>query len=333
MSKIYFFHRCINFFYHNFCLRLSLPDVEDLKDFLLETIIKTDLIRLIADDEPWELFVETTELSSEEGAALRDALKEHLAGEPTDENDGPQREQQKELFLRDFPPLKEKLEDNIRKLRELADHIDQVHEGCSISNEMSSFIVAASGLLGLLGLTLAPLTEGGSLALSAASLGLGATAGVTGLTTTIVEDSMRGSDESQGRRLLDASMNILEEILEIMPKNRVKIFNPGVELADALKTLKDQIPAFNTDRFFSGLGRQTRNFISTGRSALSVTRGAAPSFFLAWDVHDLVNESKDLYDGAKTESARALRVLAHKLEEKLQEFEQNYKALQSDLPQ
>lgn len=307
--------------------------IEDVKDFLLETIIKTDLSILIDDVKAWELFVETTELSSEEGAALRDALKEHLAREPTDENDGPQREQQKELFLRKFPPLKEKLEDNIRKLRELADHIDQVHKDCTISNVVSSSVGATSGVLGLLGLVMAPFTGGASLVLSAASLGLGATAGVTGLTTRIVEDSMRGSDESQGRRLVYASMNILEEILEIMPKNRVKIFNPGVELADAFKSLKDQIPAYNTDRFFSGLGRQTRNFISTGRSALSVTRGAATSFFLAWDVYNLVNESKHLYDGAKTESARALRVLAHKLEEKLQEFEQNYKALQSDLPQ
>lgn len=45
-------------------MRLSLPDlIEDVKGFLLEAIIKTDLIRLIADDEAWELFVETTELS------------------------------------------------------------------------------------------------------------------------------------------------------------------------------------------------------------------------------------------------------------------------------
>ena len=42
---------------------------------------------------------------------------------------------------------------------------------------------------------------------------------------------------------------------------------------------------------------------------------------------DLVNESKDLYDGAKPESAGALWDLAHKLEEKLQVFEKLYKDL------
>ena len=53
---------------------------------------------------------------SEEKAALRDALKESLAQEPSDENDGPERKQQNERFLREFPELKKKLEDHIRKL-------------------------------------------------------------------------------------------------------------------------------------------------------------------------------------------------------------------------
>ncbi|GAB1299537.1 Apolipoprotein L 10B [Apodemus speciosus] len=276
-----------------------------------------------------------------EETALRSALEDHLASDPPDENDGPPRAQQIVEFLQKFPQLKSKLEYHIRKLRELADHLDQVHKDCTISNTVASSVGAASGVLGILGLILAPFTGGASLALSATSLGLGAAASVTGITTGIVENSMTRSDISEARSLVEATINVLEEILKIVPKIRVTLSNSVRELIDAFKRYKDMIQNMKKARFFYETLPQKLAFRG-GRllqGLRPVTKGARiragvfTSIFLAWDVFDLVNQSMDLYDGAKTESARALRDLAHKLEEKLKIFENIYKDLKEDLPQ
>ncbi|XP_028634683.1 apolipoprotein L3-like [Grammomys surdaster] len=312
---------------------------EEYIGFLKEVLCKSDLKTLITEDGAWNGFVEAAELSSEEEAVLREALKEHLEQEPMDEDDGPQREQQKERFLQEFPELKKKLEDHIRKLRDLADHFDKVHNDCTISNVVSSSVSTTSGVLGLLGLALAPFTAGTSLVLSATSLGLGAAASVTSLTTTIVEESNRVSDESEASRLVGASMSILEEILKIVPKITIKLCSTGLKLVNAFKTLNDQIRAIRAARSISRSGAVASNLTSTAQRLLPMTRGARiragglTSLFIVWDVYHLVNESVDLYDGAKTESARALRDLALKLEEKLQVFQEFYNALKSALPQ
>lgn len=331
--------------------KVARRSVEELTDFLTDVLCKRDLKSLITEAGVWKGFVEAAELSSEEEAALYEALKEHLQQHPTDDNDGPQREQEKERFLRVFPQLKKKLEDHIKKLRDLADHLDQVHHGCTISNVVSSSVSTVSGILGL---ALLPFTGGASLILSATAMGLGVIASVNGLVTNIVEESIKLSDESEASRLVGASMDVLGEILKITPKITIKLGNTGMELVEAFKTLRDQIRAIRGARSISQVAAAARSLTSTGRgsvqgaremgaaftgSPLSMARGArfgaagVTSFFLAWDVYHLVADSMDLYDGAKTESAGALRELCHKLDDKLQIFEQIYKALQSDLPQ
>lgn len=316
--------------------------VEELTDFLTDSLCKRDLKSLITDDGVWKGFVKAAELSREEEVALYNALKKHLKQKPTDEDDGPQREQQKKQFLQAFPQLKKKLKDHIKKIRDLADHLDEVHKGCTISNVVSSSVGITSGILGL---ALAPFTGGGSLILSLTATGLGMTATVNSLVTTIVEESITLSDESEASRLVGASMNILVEILKITPKITIKLCNSGVELVEAFETIRDQIRAIRAARSISQVRVGDRILPSTGRSSVQGPRQALAAFrgaritaagvtglFILWDVCHLVVQSKDLYNGAKTESAGALRVLCHELEDKLQVFEQIYKALQSGMP-
>ncbi|XP_028727128.1 apolipoprotein L3-like [Peromyscus leucopus] len=324
--------------------------VSEITDWLVGKYLREDLKSLITEDGAWKAFVEAAELSSDQEVALRDALEKHLAQEPTDEKDRLERELQKKRFLEQFPELKRKLEEHIRKLRDLADHLDQVHKGCTISNVVSGSVGTASGVLGILGLALAPFTGGASLLVSATAAGLGAAAGVTGLTTSIVEDSSQSSDEAEARRLVGASKSILQVIRDLIPKDEIKIFNTGVDLVNAWKTIGQQIRAFRVARTSSRSGTQARNLGNFAQgsermgsalpgSATPVTRGARirkigfTSIILLLDGIHLVTDSMDLYNGATTESGRALRDLAHKLEEKLQKFEQIHKALQSDLPQ
>ncbi|OBS79671.1 hypothetical protein A6R68_22127, partial [Neotoma lepida] len=158
----------------------------------------------------------------EEQAALGYALEKCLEQEPTEEDERLEKELQKRRFLEEFPGLKRKLEEHIRKPRDLADHLDKVHKDCTISNVVSSSVGIASGVLGL---ALAPFTGGVSLLLSAASVGLGAAAGVTGLTTSIVEESSRITDEAEARRLVGACQDTVIEILKMVPKFKVKLLN------------------------------------------------------------------------------------------------------------
>ncbi|OBS59282.1 hypothetical protein A6R68_09594, partial [Neotoma lepida] len=311
----------------------------------LQSDLPEDLKCLITEDGAWKAFVEAGALSSEEEAALHDALEKCLAQEPIEEKERLENDLQKKRFLEQFPELKRKLEEHIKKLIDLADHLDEVHKGCTISNVVSSSVSIASGVLGL---ALAPFTGGASMLLSATSLGLGAAAGVTGLTTSIVEESSRITDEDEARRLVGASQNIVNEILKIVPKFTVKLLNTGVDLVSAWKTIGQQIRAIRVARASSRSGTQARNlrYLAQGSeqvgsavsgSARSMTRGAKitkvgiSSFFIGLDLYHLVTDSKDLSEGATTESGGALRDLAHKLEEKLKEFEQLQKDLQSDL--
>ncbi|XP_051015291.1 apolipoprotein L3-like [Acomys russatus] len=308
-------------------------------DYLTDTLLREDLQRLITEDGAWKAFVEAAELSSEEQAALHDALKEYLTQPPKDENDGAQKELQKKRFLKEFPQLKSKLEEHIKKLRELAAHIDEVHSGCTISNVVADSTSTASGVLGILGLVLAPITGGTSLMLSATSLGL--LAGLTSITTTVVEEISRQSDEAEASRLVGASMDTLGEVIKILPKMSVKFVNISVDLISGYKTLKEQVRAIRMARAgkLSVQGSRGVENALGNASSLSITRAARirgagfTSIFLGLDVYHLVTDTMHLFDGAKSESAGALRDLAQKLQGKLEEFEHIHSVLKADLPQ
>lgn len=173
-------------------------------------------------------------------------------------------------------------------------------------------VSTASGILGHHGLALSPLTAGASLVLSKTCKSLGVTASMTSLMTTNVEEILWLSGESEASHLVGASMNVLEEILTIIPMIAIQLCGTGMKLSKAHNTFKDQIWAIKTARSISCIGAGAKKLTSTGRSSiqgvLPVARGARSkaggftSIFLAWNVYHLVNKSKDLYDGAKTES-------------------------------
>ncbi|XP_075815573.1 apolipoprotein L3-like [Microtus pennsylvanicus] len=307
--------------------------VDNITTIITNKLCRDDLKLLITDDNTWKAFVEAAELSSEEEAALRDALKQHLAREPADENDETEKRQQKKNFLKEFPELKMKLEEHIRKLRALADHLDEVHKGCTISNVVSGSTSIAATIAGLV---LAPFTAGASLALAAA--GLGAASAATGLTTSIVEESITMADESEARHLVGAIMDIVNRILKIMPLITFKVSSKGVELICAWKTLRDHIKVIGTGRIrnfttFRGGTRQLRNLIPhnipRGTRLARIGKGVGNVSLFGFDVYNLVTDSIDLHNGAKTKSGGALREVANNLEERLHEFEQHHKDLQS----
>ncbi|XP_051015313.1 apolipoprotein L3-like [Acomys russatus] len=281
----------------------------------------------------------------EETAALHDALKEHVAQRPT-EDERSERELQRRRILEEFPQLKSKLEENIRKLRDLADHLDQVHRGCTISNVVSSVASIASGVVGLCA---GPATGGASLLLSEAALGTGALSSVSGVASSATEEIIRWIDEAEAKRLVGASRSILEKML-VLFKFPIETINTGMDLVLAWKTLGQQIRSYRMARenpLYRVEARTIGRISDVGSmeiesalsdSVLPMTRGARiraiafPSIMFVIDGYHLIKDSMDLYKGATTESGAALRDLADKLEKKVQGFEPTYKALQPYLP-
>lgn len=250
-----------------------------------------------------------------------------------------------------FPQLKSEFRKNISKLRSLADHMDEVHKGCTISNVVVNSTSTVSGVLSILGVSLAPVTAGGSLALSAAALGLGTVASVTSTATLLVEEKSRRSDEEEARRLVTISVNLMKEA-KILTTVTFRVLKTPVDVFRNLKNLRQHFRAFKTAKANSRLVADAKMLMTTGATrnvrqvekafegtALAMTKkirirnAAISGVFLALDVYNLVTDSMHLYDGAKSESAAELRSLALKLEEELKKLERIYAALTSHPPQ
>ncbi|KAM9683714.1 apolipoprotein L3-like [Dama dama] len=70
----------------------------------------------------------------------------------------------RERFLKEFPQVKKEPEESIRKLYALADRVDKLHRDCTLFKVVANSTGTVSGVLNILGLALAPVTAGASLA-------------------------------------------------------------------------------------------------------------------------------------------------------------------------
>lgn len=325
---------------------LRKPFIQEVTECLQDSASRRDLQFLLAKEEAWKVLVAEADLSRDEEAALRKALRQLLELPVVEDKERLQKElQDRKRFAEHFPQLKRKLENIIRKLRALADHLDQVHKGCTISNVVTNTTSTASGVLGILGLALAPVTAGGSLLLSATGVGLGAVATVTGAATVVVEETSKWSDKAEARRLLSDTMDTMKKVFDL-GKIVCKLSVKSYGFFSKLKTLGQNIRAIRVARANPHLVADAKLLMTARRisaqqasqvknvfegTALAMTkkariRGAAiAGVFLAVDVYYLIRESMHLYDGAKSESAEELRALAQELEEKLKEFDKFYK--------
>nr|XP_005909743.1 PREDICTED: apolipoprotein L3-like [Bos mutus] len=122
-------------------------------------------------------------------------------------------------FLNKFPRVKRQLEEFIGKFHELADKVEKVHKGCTISNVMAHSTGAVSSILTIVGLALTPVTMGASLALLATGIGLGSAAGVTSVSTSIIERVKRSSAENEASRMMSTVVKKWEVLLEVLNNN------------------------------------------------------------------------------------------------------------------
>ncbi|XP_037053518.1 apolipoprotein L3-like [Peromyscus leucopus] len=316
--------------------------LESLVEYLRDTWSTEDLHHLLTEEEAWKQLVAEADLSREEEVFLRKALEEIVADPDVEDEDNIQNDpQDKKRFLEVYPQVKLELEQQIGKLHALADKIDKVHRDCTITQVVAGSTGAVSGVLTILGFALAPVTAGLSLGLSATGLGLGAAAAVTSVSTTIVEKVSTASVEAEASQLVPTSKDPGKVIKEILEESAPRLFSVSKNSFRNLEVIKKNIDAIKLAKANTRLASNAKRLMTTGRvsarntrqvqkafggTALAMSKGArimgaaTAGLFLVLDVVNLVQDSKHLYEGAKTESAAKLRQQAQNLEQKLQEL-------------
>ncbi|XP_052016455.1 apolipoprotein L2-like isoform X2 [Apodemus sylvaticus] len=358
--------------------------VDAVPEYLLDRQSLEDLQFLLTEEETWKQFVTEIDLSREEEAALLVALAENFADPDGEDEDKLQNDLQdknerkeedalseahgeivadtdsedevelqdalwhKESFLDAYSQVKLELEGCIRKLRALADKVDKVHKDCTISQVVAGSSSAVSGILTILGLSLAPVTAGVSLALSATGLGLGAAAAVTSVSTSIVEKVNVVSAKAEASKLVSTNKDTMEDIKDILEQSGHRLLSLSTNSVQNIKGIQKSINAIQQAKVNPGLVTKAKRLMTTGKTstqtieqvkeafggtALAMTKGArivgaaTTGFFLLLDVVSLVHDSKHLHEGAKSQSAAELRKQASNLEQKLEELKQVHDSL------
>ncbi|KAF4008258.1 hypothetical protein G4228_019943, partial [Cervus hanglu yarkandensis] len=322
---------------------------EDVAECLWDILSREELLLLLTE------FLRKIEakagLSREDKNALHEhlnELKRDLAGK--DQETLPKEQLDRRKFLKKFPRVMQQLVELVSKLRELADNVDKVHRDCTISNVVTHSTGALSGALTILGLALAPVTAGASMALSVTGIGLGAASAVTTVSTRIVEHVSRSSAENKASPLISIGVKKWKVLLEVL-KSNPHIVVITEKLAKAEKHLERNIHAMETGEANPDSAANANILVNPGRisapaiqqvkaafkgTASAVTKGArimgaaTAGVFLLVDVGFLVKESMHLHNGAKAISAENLRQRVRELERKLEELTQTNKHLQED---
>ncbi|XP_070264069.1 apolipoprotein L3-like isoform X1 [Myotis yumanensis] len=292
-------------------------------------------------DESWERFVAAAKLPRDEADALYADLRQQETLMAEEDKDMPSIEQEfRESFMKQFPQEKQFIEECIGKLYALADEVDKVHRDCTISKVAASSTSIVSGILTIIGLSLAPVTLGASLVLLATGMGLGAAAAVTDMTADIVEDSKNTSAKAKARCLVSKGSDKVNVVQELLLGNAPKIVSLAVRCSISVKDIVKNAHAFNLAKSNPVLAAEARSFMRTGTmsapsdmqvqkafggTALTMSKGARiagatmAGVSLLVDVIKLVIESVHLHKGAKAQSAEELRQLAQELERRWEE--------------
>uniref|UniRef100_A0A8C6E1Z2 Apolipoprotein L3-like n=1 Tax=Moschus moschiferus TaxID=68415 RepID=A0A8C6E1Z2_MOSMO len=319
---------------------------EEVVECLWDILSKEELLLLL--NEFLERIKAEASLSREDEDELHkylNELKRALVEE--DQKRLPKEQLDRRRFLIKFPRVKRQLEEFIGKFHELADKLDKVHKGCTISNVMAYSTGAVSSILTIVGLALVPVTLGASVVLLGTGIGLGAAATVTNVSTSIIEHVKRSSAETEASRMVSTVVKKWKVLLEVLKGN------PTIEkVTEAIQCIEMHIHAMETGKANPGSAAYPNIFMNPVRishpaiqqieagfkaTALTITKGAriaglaTAGVFLLVDVGFLVKESKHLYDGAKTVAAESLRQRAWELERKLEALTRIYESLQEDL--
>lgn len=119
-------------------------------------------------------------------------------------------------FIGIFSQRHSRMEKFLTDMEESAVQLDRMKMGASISTVAGSSVGVAGGVLSIVGLALAPVTAGVSLALTLTGVGLGVTSGVNGLVTGITEAAVNNHHGKNAQNIFQRYMDDVGKILDCL---------------------------------------------------------------------------------------------------------------------
>ncbi|XP_056307136.1 uncharacterized protein apol [Danio aesculapii] len=119
-------------------------------------------------------------------------------------------------FIGIFSQRCSRMEQFLTDLEESAVQLDRMKMGASISTVAGSSVGVAGGVLSIVGLALAPVTAGVSLALTLTGVGLGVTSGVNSLVTGITEAAVNNHHGKNAQNIFQRYMDDVGKILDCL---------------------------------------------------------------------------------------------------------------------
>lgn len=214
-------------------------------------------------------------------------------------------------ILKMFLKKKPKFEEYIAQLRALAVKVDEGHRNPTnsflggYSQQVAVVLAAAAGAL-------APVTAGGSLALTVAVIGVEGVPLVNRLTTAVKDYKSKKEIDADNKKLTTTKANLLEFLKKLIDDNC---------------HLEAQAMKFKNSGGISVLLATSKNvhlqgtFLSKEAQRASI---ASEGLFLLKRIYRFVKQSTHLQEGVKSESADQLREQASELEKILEDLNNIY---------
>ncbi|MCJ8739725.1 hypothetical protein PDJAM_G00050390 [Pangasius djambal] len=119
-------------------------------------------------------------------------------------------------FILIFSERHNRMLEFLSDLEKAAVELDKMKKGSNISTVAGSSVGIAGGVLSIVGLALAPVTAGVSLALTLTGVGLGVTSGVNGIVTGITEMAVNSHHGKNANNIFIRFMDDVQKILDCM---------------------------------------------------------------------------------------------------------------------
>uniref|UniRef100_A0A8C8VKL4 Apolipoprotein L3 n=1 Tax=Pelusios castaneus TaxID=367368 RepID=A0A8C8VKL4_9SAUR len=224
-----------------------------------------------------------------------------------------------EILKESLLQARDTLKRNLPELRKIADDIDEVHRGATIANITGGTVGIAGGITTIVGLALAPVTFGASLIVSLTGLGVSTLGGLTSAAATATDLGVNKVKKETVEKLLEECRSELVNINQC-----IKIIQVS---AQSMKDDGSGDLLFGVSQIGSGAGRvvlNTMKMVKAGQLLANAGRvarfaGSAThvltALTLGLDIFFVAKDSRELYNGAKTELAANIRDAVKEMEQ------------------
>lgn len=225
-----------------------------------------------------------------------------------------------QLFITLFDSSVSDLQEQINKLQEITDAVEDLHRGTTIGSLSGSVIGAAGGITAVVGLALIPFTLGASLIVTGVGVGVGFLGGVTGAAsniTSIVHQKINREKIEEITTIFTKKINHLNNVLADI-QNDIKSFNaqppdakligPGLKITRGLIGITELVRLGRV----ATIGKVAAQVSKTVQISTLFT-GVLTGLFLALDIAFIVKDSKEIHEINQKTTARGRNQQQHQI--------------------